>query len=130
MKDPGTIPGRGCEGIDPDELFTTSVAEQRRIAKTVCTGCPALDVCLEWALAFEAGVGHSGRAGIYGGLTPRQRAKVASQRKVAPAPDPLATPAITHGTDTGYKQHRRRKQDACDDCRAAHAAYVKRRAAA
>ena len=80
-------------------------------------------------LAFEAGVGHSGRAGIYGGLTPRQRAKVASQRKVAPAPDPLATPAIAHGTDTGYKQHRRRQQDACDDCRAAHAAYVKRRAA-
>lgn len=30
-----------------------------------------------------------------------------------------------HGTPTGYKRHKRRKEDACDDCLAAWAAYYR-----
>lgn len=56
------------------------------------------------------------------------------------APRPVDTPQrlaggpqkkpIKHGTDTGYGMHRKRKEAACEECKAAHRAAVKQRAAA
>lgn len=76
--DPATIPGRNCappanpEWWFPPEGNTTL---QRRATKN-CRGCVALETCLAWALHHEAGKPRSARSGIYGGLTPPQRARL------------------------------------------------------
>lgn len=68
---------------DPDRVF---FLEPYREAKAICRDCGVSAKCLEYALSFEAG-GGSGRYGIYGGLTPNERAKLArrsSGRKMSP----------------------------------------------
>jgi hypothetical protein len=40
-------------------------------------------VCLEFALTIEATTGRTGRHGVFGGKTPRQRAEIARRRAAA-----------------------------------------------
>jgi WhiB family redox-sensing transcriptional regulator len=44
-------------------------------AKTICARCPVLEPCRDWALAQGVGL-----VGIWGGMTPRERATAASRR--------------------------------------------------
>lgn len=68
-------------------------------ALRVCASCPVLDECLTHALT-------TGEAdGIWGGKFPDER------RKLTREPQP-----ITHGTEAGYKRHRRRNEDPCRAC--------------
>lgn len=83
--DPALIPGRKCANVDPEEFYPprADISAARQVARHYCTGCPAIDVCLEWALAFEGSVGQTYRHGVYGGTTPAQRARIAKARAAA-----------------------------------------------
>ena len=59
-----------CES-DPDLHFDDNRAPE---AARMCRACPAREQCLAEALLHEAGKTTSGRYGIWGGLTPKQRA--------------------------------------------------------
>jgi hypothetical protein len=86
-RDPGSHPDRNCSDADPEVFFppTTDISANRAVIRTYCAPCPITDICLEWALAMERGHGYSGRSGIYGGMSPRQRADLARRRNKAAA---------------------------------------------
>jgi hypothetical protein len=51
-------------------------------ARAACTQhCPVRWLCLEWALQAEAGMGVSGRGGVWGGLTPTERDELWRERR-------------------------------------------------
>ena len=54
-------------------------ARDRRVqdAKDVCAGCPVRDACLAYAMDREGSRHAHLRGGIYGGLTPEERASIA-----------------------------------------------------
>lgn len=59
------------EGVDPETFFPTAEtgrlrARQERAARAVCTACPVLEQCREWALTALAD-------GIAGGMTADER---------------------------------------------------------
>jgi hypothetical protein len=58
-----------------------------REGKKICAGCPVARACLADAMAREGGASHEYRAGLYGGLTPIERSKLAwhqsAQRRAA-----------------------------------------------
>lgn len=69
-------PDRNCADMEPETFFPKSQDYSGiKAAKKICQGCPVMDECLEDAMQKEAGIGHSGRAGIYGGMTARDRYK-------------------------------------------------------
>jgi WhiB family transcriptional regulator, redox-sensing transcriptional regulator len=65
-----------CRDADPD-LFaydpTSDPPETAQAAKAVCAGCPVIDDCL--AFAFRTMRASQDLTGIYGGLTPAERAE-------------------------------------------------------
>ncbi|MER5213665.1 WhiB family transcriptional regulator [Streptomyces sp. NPDC002838] len=97
-----------CRGYDLDLFFTDS---KRGIAqaKQVCAGCPVREECLDEGLRAEDG----SRYGIYGGLTPDERAELAKDpprtgRKTAPC-----------GTPAAHRRHVKNKEPIDDACRTA-----------
>lgn len=50
-------------------------------AKAVCDGCPVRRQCLDYALRIEGGAEAGSRAGIWGGLTPRERHAIHRQQR-------------------------------------------------
>lgn len=50
-------------------------------AKRICAACPVREKCLEAAMAREGNSGHHYRAGLWGGLTPNQRAALFAIRQ-------------------------------------------------
>lgn len=87
-----------CADIGPgafilnDEDDDAGASAMYNAARPICAGCPVRAECLEFALDAEAGATPSHRAGIYGGLSPRQRYAVYRERLQA-ALDALATAA-------------------------------------
>lgn len=70
-----------CSEI-PTEMFfiDKGVSAQTREVKMilkVCESCPVSQICLETALQLEGNCGQSNRHGIWGGLLPAQRYKLA-----------------------------------------------------
>lgn len=68
-----------CHGEDttlfyPEELPAKERPRAESVVRTICESCPVSAACLEDALIHENGVGRSYRFGIFGGLTPAQRA--------------------------------------------------------
>jgi WhiB family redox-sensing transcriptional regulator len=61
-----------CQQADP-EIFYPPTAEDAAAAKRVCRNCTVQQECAEFALTRDD------RYGVWGGLTPRER------RKLAPA---------------------------------------------
>jgi WhiB family transcriptional regulator, redox-sensing transcriptional regulator len=61
---------------DPDAWFAEKASAMAEAARA-CRSCPAREACLRTALAWESGLGARYRFGIWGGLTPRQRAALA-----------------------------------------------------
>jgi hypothetical protein len=80
--------------------------------RSICGRCPVQAECLESALKSQE------PWGIWGGLDPGERQKLARVRDV---PSPRVLPA--HGTNPRYAKHGCR----CDPCRSAHAEYERRR---
>ena len=65
-----------CGQTYPDLWFpqVTATDEQRHAAVRICHDCPVQAQCLHAAMRLEQGMGRTSRFGIWGGLTPTQRA--------------------------------------------------------
>lgn len=107
---------RACVGV-PTKLFYREQGSNATVAKAICASCPVTAECLAYALTNRE------KAGIWGGLSERERRALPK-----PARPPQVSPAEC-GTDSGYRAHRRRGEDACRRCREAHAAYNRERKA-
>ena len=109
-----------CRGMDPELFFPergASPADYEE-ARAVCATCPVRQECAEYAVPEKHG--------IWGGLSERERRRV---RSGGPAAVPLG-PIRTHGTESGYRAHKRRGESACALCQVAHnATTVAERAA-
>lgn len=64
--------GASCAGIDteafypPRDIFTPL---ELKMIKRVCTECPVMEACLEWAIVHE-------RYGVWGATVPVEREKI------------------------------------------------------
>lgn len=80
-----TFEGALCGGMPTDAFFPERGTAQitARDAKAICNGidgkdaCPARGVCLEYALERKE------RFGIWGGMSEKERSRVAKERRVA-----------------------------------------------
>ena len=61
------------------EVFFPPTRQNYNAARAICDQCPlsTKQTCLDLAMRAEAGSGASGRDGMFGGLTPAQRADLA-----------------------------------------------------
>ncbi len=115
-----------------EDWFPAPGASPAELAETVavCNACPVRLKCLQWALDLERReddmpLGKWSRHGIYGGLTPNQRHKLAGgtdHDDTAPVAD-----VIECGTVGGFTAHYRRKETPCDPCRQTRNAYENER---
>lgn len=74
-----------------------------RQAKRICEGCPLRDACLNYALTEGM------TAGVWGGLS-------AKERQALGVPKPKHERPINHGTEGGWKTHKRRGETPCSEC--------------
>jgi WhiB family redox-sensing transcriptional regulator len=73
----------GGEIFFPEDDETTVNTYRYTDAKTVCAACTVRTACLDYAMAREGGAAHQYRGGLWGGLTPNQRAELAKTRRPA-----------------------------------------------
>ena len=73
-----------CQGMDTETFFTMS---NKGIidAKRVCTACPVVDQCLDWALRHEFW-------GVWGGMSSNERRYERRRRRI-----PMHAPEVTRG---------------------------------
>ncbi|WP_331764139.1 WhiB family transcriptional regulator (plasmid) [Nocardia sp. NBC_01377] len=78
LPDPVTFSDRACRGVDQD-FFFPSDAEQKRMVRRFCGGCPRLAECADWAIS-EVLAGRLAESFVAGvqmpqlyGKTPRQK---------------------------------------------------------
>lgn len=64
-----------CGNVDPSVFFPVKGGSSRE-AKRICGICPVKQQCLDFALERESQHDASVMAGIYGGLSPKQRAEL------------------------------------------------------
>lgn len=69
-----------CAQVDP-ELFFPETSGSTLAPKRVCRACPVRAECLDWVMAQEAGIDRDHRFGVAGGLSPRERYRLARQRR-------------------------------------------------
>jgi WhiB family redox-sensing transcriptional regulator len=75
IRTPGFFEDAACQGADLVLFFPESTNNQCHEARAICGRCDVQERCLTWAMEIEAQ--HPGsRHGIYGGLGPKQRAKL------------------------------------------------------
>ena len=111
-------PDRNCANGDLEAWFPPrNDTRANREAAALCNGCPVITACLEYAMTVEAGMGASGRDGIYGGLTPPERARLGAGEKRP----------LRHGTERGARAHRRMGESVCGACLAAERAATRDR---
>lgn len=69
-----------CLATDPELHYPleTDLPGIRK-AKAICAGCPAMRDCLNVAMEAET-AGRQHRFGLFGGLTPRERADLARKQ--------------------------------------------------
>ena len=70
------IPCRDFDRHHPDQWFSES-PDGLEAAAALCAGCPIAEQCLAVAMHAERGIGTYSRYGVFGGLTPDQRAQLA-----------------------------------------------------
>ena len=63
-----------CKGTDPDVFFPLDEEDPADEAKSVCSQCPVSDGCLEHAIKARE------PAGVWGGLTTRERRRLVRRR--------------------------------------------------
>jgi WhiB family transcriptional regulator, redox-sensing transcriptional regulator len=63
-----------CKDTPDPEVFFPGKGEDAEVAKRVCAGCPVLGECLDFALATMRAADRD--HGVYGGLTPAERARL------------------------------------------------------
>lgn len=134
LADPTAFAGAPCTQDDPDLSFpydgerAQSYTPRIEAAKRLCQQCPATQraACLELAMDAEGMAPAESRWGVFGGLEPSERARLARRQN-----RPSKSRSIsTHGTEAGYRHHRRNGEPACEPCRVAAAnAQSERRSA-
>lgn len=98
-----------CAGMDTELFFPGSGrSTDRNAALRVCGECPVRSDCLELALKIEGAVRHAVRFGIFGGMTPEQRAIESDRREGITRCDECDTEII-------FRPRQRLKM--CGDCR-------------
>ena len=98
-RDPANIDGRHCEHVDPEDFFPQPEDMSGiETAKRVCVGCPALTVCLEFAMYHETGLSHAARSGVFGGMS--------AQGQGAP---PHPTGQRRQPAQTAHRHHRHQR---------------------
>lgn len=105
-----------CLQYDP-ELFFPDKGGSSREAKQICASCLVQAECLDGALAADE------RFGVWGGLSERERRKVAKRLDTA-AP---AGTGVCGTYPRGYNRHKNADETPCDDCRRAAAIYTENR---
>ena len=66
-----------CSGKPTEWWFTERTY---RKARQICQICPVRQACLDDAMTIEAHTEHSGRWGLWGGLTPTERWELTDHR--------------------------------------------------
>lgn len=112
-----------CAETDPG-LFYPEKGGSTKPAKALCGLCDVRAECLAYALDRGLTASYDG---IWGGTAPRERRALARRKLGRPA---AKGQPMTHGTEAGYKAHRRRQEEACEACRAGALAARRRRVAA
>lgn len=90
--------------VDPGWWFSGRLLE-RRLAMSVCAGCPIAGHCLELAMRAEGDLPARYRYGIYAGTTSQQRWRIA--RGLSPWPADLTDPLLTSGAERTSADSRR-----------------------
>lgn len=68
-----------CAQVDP-EIFFPDYGQSANNARKVCAGCDVRERCLQFAMEREARfTTNTGRHGVWGGLTPWERAALAAE---------------------------------------------------
>lgn len=98
-----------CVGTDPrfffpDEYTAVPVSYQR--ARAVCAGCPVRGLCLDMAMTREGDDQAEDRNGMWGGLSPDQRAALARVRHRPPAARPALVALPGGWSEDEQAQHR------------------------
>lgn len=107
-----------CAGEDPNIWYDHATnVEAVRFAKAICESCPVQRECLSAAMRAEGSANALGRYGIWGGLTPQERARQARRASIEDPDDPR------HGTSTGFAAHRASGVPACRACMDARNAH-------
>jgi WhiB family redox-sensing transcriptional regulator len=75
-----------CRSASPALFFPqpnqTAIDLQKvELAKKFCHSCPVRQACLDYAMRMEGSATSDFRAGIYGGLTPRERSGLYQRRR-------------------------------------------------
>ena len=79
--DPFTAPPQwpadiACRNTDT-AVFFTGRGGRTEVARQVCRGCPAIELCAEWALEQSADLLH----GVWGGLSRDERRAIRAGRR-------------------------------------------------
>ncbi|MFE5309733.1 WhiB family transcriptional regulator [Isoptericola sp. NPDC056605] len=98
-----------CAQVGYGDIWFPDKGGSTREAKQICAECPIATRCLEVALA------NGERHGIWGGVSERDRRKLAQGRPTGPERE--------HGTARGYRQHKKHGEDVCKACDAAYSVY-------
>ena len=106
--------GPACAG--KTGLFFSENRHDRRLACSICQGCPVLETCLEKALNYPERL-----YGVWGGLTEDQRRRARTSMRLGRRTRPSAAMC---GTDSGYRHHLRHCEPACGACLEAHRVAV------
>lgn len=81
-----------CASAAFGEVWTDPTASGRwesrehSMAKQICQACPVRIQCLQYALHYEQGVGKRMRYGIWGGLSPEERWRLATRHRILTSP--------------------------------------------
>lgn len=134
-----------CANAEKPDTFFPAWGDRgaERAAKRMCNGtpavvdgvvmgpsrttpCPVREACLAAALEFEAGRNAHDRFGVWGGLTPTQRANLDPGRRASHRP---AEPAVCPwpGTSRGLNRHAELGAEQCPPCRRLELAEAARR---
>lgn len=70
-----------CADADPSLFFLSAARWRDTDAKSLCAACPVAEPCLRETMAAEKDGQSGARSGIFGGLNPTDRARIAQQAK-------------------------------------------------
>jgi WhiB family transcriptional regulator, redox-sensing transcriptional regulator len=70
-----------CREIGLEVFFPEEGGGAYTAARRICQACPVRALCLEAAMQREGDAGREYRGGLWGGLSPGQRHRLAQRRK-------------------------------------------------
>lgn len=115
---PAWMADGACTGLDPatrNRLFFPDRTQPLDQVRIMCAFCPVKTPCLEYAVVENV-------RGVWGGTSERQRRAIRRERGLMVRGRRVAE----CGTNAGYASHGRDGEEACDECKAAHAVYTAR----